>query len=74
MSKPWDHLRKPVKTPIGSGEWMTSDNHAAVSASVTDRRVVLAIGSEAQPCSQAFWKNDLTELIEFLTELRDQIQ
>lgn len=74
MSKPWDHLRVTVKPPIRSGEWKTSTGCAHVSANVMSHRVDMAFGDMKAPAMQSFWKGDLTELIEFLTELRDQIQ
>ena len=53
MSKPWEHLRKPVETPIGNGSWRTSGGalvHRVVPGSPADAAglavddVVVAVG------------------------------
>lgn len=75
MSKPWDKLRKPVKSPICNGTWETTRSSAMVSIRFsTSTCVDMAFGHITLPRNQSFRRSDLTELIEFLEELREQLE
>lgn len=79
MSKPWDELRPaPKRPPIGNGQWKTSALHAKVIVrNITTTRVDLGFhqtGISCSPSTQQFSATDLSELIEFLKELRDQLE
>lgn len=73
MSKPWDHLRKPVKTPFNPGVWNTTASQAKVRITSLGRKY-LSLGVGDHNFTQVFYLPDLTELIEFLEELREQLE
>lgn len=71
--KSWDTVTKTVKNFV-PGTWYTKGLMARVRLlSVEGDTVRLGIGTSSEKtaeCAQNFMKSDLTDLIEFLTELR----
>ena len=66
MSKPWDHLRAPVKTPLRTGSW-TPYNGGKVA--------IVVQGDKTAHVNTSHWYDaeSLAELIEFLEILREQL-
>ena len=74
MDKPWDTIRKQEdrKPPIGNGEWFTGNN-ARVRVRFDIGGVLIDLGREYRK-GNFFDTQSLGELIEFLTEVKEQLE
>jgi len=72
MSKPWDKLREPVKTPMQPGEWLTNGGtRIRLYRALNVGTVCVGVGSVGLP---EMSPKSIREVGEFLIELADQAE